>query len=175
MSLTPKNNICCISRENAIKIKIDLWLFLQHDFHNLFSKVLNHVSFNSFYRTWMCVCHCFYDDKLHFELPFDKYLQEKLFVDFQYQRKKLTENAFRNTSNWTMPSIVSPAKHKVPLRCLFCLFKTVDSEACTMARRWFERSVVDASAFALGSVESSDLICFLHTTFSNDDDCDSIL
>lgn len=32
--------------------------------------------------------------------------------------KRLTENAFRNTKHWMIPSIVSPVKQKVPVRCL---------------------------------------------------------
>lgn len=31
---------------------------------------------------------------------------------------RLTENAFRKTKHWMMPSIVSPVKQKVPVRCL---------------------------------------------------------
>lgn len=49
---------------------------------------------------------------------------------------ELTEKAFKNTRHWIIPSIVSPCRQNVPLKCLLFRPNTVDNDACTIARRW---------------------------------------
>lgn len=64
-------------------------------------------------------------------------------------KQKLTENAFKNTKHWIIPSIVSPVRQNVPLKCRLFLPKTVDNDACTIARRWFANCDDVARAFEL--------------------------
>lgn len=63
------------------------------------------------------------------------------------EKTKLTEKAFKNTKHWIMPSMVSPVRQNVPLKCLPLRPKTVDNDACTIARRWLLNWDVVASAF----------------------------
>lgn len=62
----------------------------------------------------------------------------------------LTENALRKTRHCMMPSMVSPVRQKVPLRCLPFRPYTVDKEACTNALLLLFNCDVGNSAFDKG-------------------------
>lgn len=65
-----------------------------------------------------------------------------------------------------IPSIVSPVRQNVPLKCFPFLPKTVDNEACTIALRWLENWDDVVIAFEL---VANDRICLSQINRSSDD------
>lgn len=73
-------------------------------------------------------------------------------VAMQY-RNQLTEKAFKNTRHWMMPSIVSPVRQNVPVRCLPLrpTEAVVARLACTRALRGKELPPASANGKGLAA------------------------
>ncbi|KAG5887549.1 hypothetical protein JTB14_000405 [Gonioctena quinquepunctata] len=76
-------------------------------------------------------------------------------TDLNKTSSKLTENALRNTRHCIMPSIVSPVRQKVPVKCLPLRPNAADVAklACTSARRGKDNPVAEAPESAEAPVK----------------------
>lgn len=98
------------------------------------------------------------------EAPF-RAKKSALRAQLWYACYQLTEKAFKNTKHWMIPSIVSPVRQNVPLKCLPLRPNTVESDACTIARRCVANCDDVARALELVVI---DLIRLSHIRRSND-------
>lgn len=112
------------------------------------------------------------DETLHYAKINKNTLTELKYASQACNESKLTEKAFKNTKHWMIPSIVSPVKQNVPLKWRPFLPKTVDNEACTIARRLLADSEVVTSAFELVVI---DLTRLSHDNRSSDSIIDFLL